>query len=67
MICAAMGKGQEKRGKDRLRGSDRERRTPLWRELFWVAEWFALRRSALYDGVGIPRGNSVVYFLAGGG
>ena len=35
---------------------DIEGRMPLWRELFWAAEWFGLRSSDLYQGVGVPRG-----------
>jgi pimeloyl-ACP methyl ester carboxylesterase len=33
-----------------------EEPTPLWREVFWPAEWFRLRASKLYRGVGLPGG-----------
>lgn len=43
-----------------------EGRTPLWRELFWAAEWIALRSSALYEGVGVPRGRGEPVILVPG-
>ena len=33
-----------------------EKRLPLWREIFWLAEWFTLRSSAVYRGAGVPHG-----------
>lgn len=43
-----------------------EGRTPLWREMFWAAEWFTLRSSDLYDGVGVPRGQNEPVILVPG-
>ncbi len=34
-----------------------EARLPIWRELGWWLEWLDLRRSPIYRGVGVPRGN----------
>jgi pimeloyl-ACP methyl ester carboxylesterase len=43
-----------------------EGRTPLWREIFWAAEWFTLRSSDLYRGIGVPRGNGEPVILVPG-
>jgi len=41
-------------------------RLSLWREVFWPAEWFALRSSALYEGDGVPRGHGEPVVLVPG-
>ncbi len=33
-----------------------EEPTPIWREIFWPAEWFRLRSSDVYRGARLPRG-----------
>ena len=43
-----------------------EGQTPLWRELFWAAEWFALRSSDVYQGMGVPRGRGEPVILVPG-
>lgn len=41
-------------------------RLPLWREVFWPAEWFALRSSGIYAGSGVPRGHGESVVLVPG-
>ena len=41
-------------------------RTPLWRELFWAAEWFGLRSSGVYQGAGVPHGRGEPVILVPG-
>lgn len=41
-------------------------RLSLWREVFWPAEWFTLRSSALYEGEGVPRGHGESVVLVPG-
>lgn len=41
-------------------------RLPLWREVFWPAEWFALRSSSIYAGIGVPLGHSESVVLVPG-
>ncbi|MCY4266250.1 MAG: hypothetical protein OXE78_15585 [Gammaproteobacteria bacterium] len=40
--------------------------TPLWREFAWPKDWLKLRCSAVYYGLGIPRGNKQPVMLVPG-
>lgn len=40
--------------------------TPLWREVFWPAEWFRLRASAVFYGIDTPKGNGEPVLLVPG-
>ena len=43
-----------------------EKRLPLWREVFWPAEWFALRSSEVYGGADVPHGRGEPVLLVPG-
>jgi pimeloyl-ACP methyl ester carboxylesterase len=40
--------------------------TPIWREAIWPTDWLRLRASAVYYGVGVPRGNDQPVMLVPG-
>jgi len=39
---------------------------PLWREAFWGLDWLALRRSPVFYGMGVPRGDGAPVILIPG-
>ena len=43
-----------------------EKRLPLWGEVAWPAEWFALRSASIYAGIGVPRGHGKSVVLVPG-